>query len=60
MTYLDEQISGYMHGVAGNQSLSIYALHRPRAKTVDLWQRGVLLGLLAKTLAARALNSSQH
>jgi len=44
-----------MHGVGGNQSLSIYALHRPRAKTVDPWQRGVLLGLLAKTLAARAL-----
>ena len=49
MTYLDQLLSGYKQGLDGNQPLSIYALHKALAKTVDPWQRGVLLGLLAKT-----------
>ena len=60
MTYLDQLLSGYTQGLAGNQPLSIQALHAALAETDDPWQRGVLLGLLAKTLATRARDWSQH
>jgi len=60
MTYPDQLLSGYKQGEGGNQPVPISALQRPLANTVDPWQCGVPLGLLAETLAADALDSSQH
>lgn len=53
MTYLDELLTGYKEGLAGNPAGSIQALRATLAETSDARQRGVLLGLIALTLVAR-------
>jgi hypothetical protein len=56
VTYLDELLAGYQQGLAGNPLWSIQALRVALAETDDAWQRGRLLGFIARTLAVRVDN----
>ena len=58
MTYLDELLTGYKQGLAGNPSQSIQALRSALTETDDARQRGMLLGLIAQALVARVGNRS--
>jgi hypothetical protein len=60
MTYLNELLTGYHKGLAGDPAKPIQALRTALSETDDPWQRGVLLGLLATALTARAGNRSSN
>jgi hypothetical protein len=58
VTYLDELLAGYQQGLAENPSQPIQALRTALAEADDAQQRGVLLGLIAQTLAERVDNQT--
>jgi len=60
VTYLSELLAGYREGLAGDPPEPIQALRTALTETDDPWQRGVLLGLLATALTARAGNRSSN
>ena len=56
MSYLDELLSGYREGLVGEPPQPIQAVRAALTAADDPRQRGALLGLLARALAAHASN----
>jgi hypothetical protein len=54
VSYLDELLAGYQQGLVDDLLQSVQALRASLAEASDPRRRGVLLGLLAQSLADRA------